>query len=197
MKKSSWLTLWKTVKIVVLTLVAIFILDIGIILGFAHFRKPIPQADAAIILGAAINTPALYNRSIEGLRLYQQGKADMLILSGGRISDEDISEAGYMKNVIVANSLGKPPKMALEEKSHSTYENIKNSKAQEPKVKSVIIVSDSFHLARGVLMAKRAGFNPVYWSSPVPIYYSDKDLLFYYFREAVAMLNYMPKFIGN
>lgn len=189
--------LWKILKYLGVIALIIIALDAATVLAFAHFRPPINKADAIIVLGAAINTPALYNRSIQALTLYQQGKGDVLVLSGGRISDKDISEAHYMRNVILANSLGQPPKMLLEENSHTTYENIKNSKIALPGAKSVIVVSDDFHLARAALTAIRAGFYPVYWSSPPPNYYSDKDLLYYYFREMAAMLDYLPKFILN
>lgn len=136
---------------------------------------------------------------MEGLRLYQDGKADRLVLSGGKISDSDISEAQYMEKVIKRFS-DQPVEYILEDQSHSTYENIRNSKQklQEAGIGtdgSIVIVSDEFHLARGVLLAKRAGFETVYWSAPEPDYYSDKDLRFYYFREFMAMLNYLPKFI--
>ncbi len=190
-------TAWRITKYVIVAALLLFAVDLGVVLGFAHYRPTIQKADAIIVLGAAINTPALYNRSLEGLKLFEQGKAGLLILSGGRISDKDISEAHYMRNVIVANSLGPPPPMVLEENSHTTFENIENSKALEPNVKSIIVVSDSFHLARGVLMAKRAGFSPVYWSSPLPSYYNDKNLLYYYLRETAALVDYIPKFIFN
>jgi uncharacterized SAM-binding protein YcdF (DUF218 family) len=185
---------WKILKYVVLTAVAVFIVDIGTIVWFAHYRPAIQKADAIIILGAAINTPALYNRSLEGLRLYKEGKADVLVLSGGRISDQDISEAGYMQKVIKKNSQA-PARLILDDQSHSTFENIKNSKALLPNAKSVIVVSDEFHLARAVAMARHEGFSPVYWSAPKPYYYDHSQLLYYYLRESVAIIDYIPKFL--
>jgi uncharacterized SAM-binding protein YcdF (DUF218 family) len=89
----------------------------------------------------------------------------------------------------------KMPSMILETNANSTYQNIVNSKALIPQAKSIIIVSDSFHLARAVLMAKREGFGPVYWSSPDPYYYSKRELVYYYMREVLAMVDYIPKFI--
>lgn len=166
----------------------------ALIWGVAHTRPEIPHADAVIILGAAINTPALTNRTKEGLELYEQGKADVMVLSGGKISDADISEAQYMEKVIRRNATGEV-EYILEEESHNTYENITNSKAKLNGKESVIVVSDAFHLARAVMMAKRAGFETVYWSAPSSGYYSRPELRFYYMREFVAMINYLPKFI--
>jgi vancomycin permeability regulator SanA len=56
-------------------------------------------------------------------------------------------------------------------------------------------VSDSFHLARAVILAKRAGFKNVYWASPDQGYYSVDDKRYYYFREFLAMIWYLPKFL--
>ena len=55
---------------------------------FFEYKK----ADAIIVMGAAINSPALYNRSIEALEIYELGFAPVIALSGGRISDKDISK---------------------------------------------------------------------------------------------------------
>ncbi len=187
---------FKILKVTALVFAAIIIVDVFYIFSISEYRPEIGHSDAIIVLGAAINTPAIYNRSLEGLRLYNQGKADVLVLSGGRISSKFISEAQNMKNVISVNSQVVPP-MILEENSHTTYENINNAKAKIPDAKSVILVSDGFHLGRAVLMAKRAGFEKVYWSSPKPAYYKKSELAFYYFRESVAMLSYIPKFVFN
>lgn len=191
--------IFKRVLLGIVGLMALLLVaDASSIWIVAHHRPEIKNADAAIILGAAINTPALSNRTKEGLQLFEEGKVKLLVLSGGKIADADISEAEYMEKVINKNA-SEPVEYILEENSHSTYDNIKNSKAlleqQGKDVKSVVIVSDSFHLARGVLLAKRAGFEDVYWAGPNSGYYSRKELRYYYFREFVAMINYIPKFI--
>ncbi len=187
----------KILKIVLILIGAIFVLDAGLILTMANWQPEVGKADAIIILGAAINTPALTNRTLTALRLYQQGKADTMILSGGKIADSDISEAQFMEKVIARNTAD-PISYILEDQSHNTYENIKNSKAALKSVgnrSSIIIVSDKFHLARAYLLAKRAGFKTVYWSSPEPDYYSRADLNYYYLREFIAIIDYIPKFI--
>lgn len=176
----------------------LFIVDASLIWGIAHSRPPINHADAIIVLGAAINTPALRNRTLQGLDLYEQGKADEMILSGGKIADADISEAEYMEKVI-NKTANENVNYVLEDQSHNTYENIANSKAKiletNPNANSVIVVSDAFHLARAFLLAKRAGFKTVYWSAPSSGFYERDELRFYYLREFVAMFNYLPRFI--
>lgn len=176
--------------------IVLIVLDVAVVVIMAHYRPEFSHADSAIVLGAAINTPALKNRTLKGLELFEQGKVDQLVLSGGKISDSDISEAEYMEKVIKQNQ-DSNVKYVLEDGSHNTYENIKNSKQKIGDINSVVIVSDEFHLARAVLLAKRAGIETVYWESPKSSYYTEKELNFYYFREFVAMISYIPKFIFN
>ncbi len=199
--------LWKIYKYFALTVFTVFLVDLVVVIGVSLYKPEIKRADAVVILGAAINTPALYNRSLEGLRVYENGGGEVLVLSGGKISNKDISEAEYMRRVIEKNynnddndNTGSKPEelnLILEEDSHNTYENIKNTKEKIPGAKSLVVVSDRFHLARAVLVAKRMGFEDVYWSSPSPKYYKTSELIFYYFREAIAMIDYIPKFIFN
>lgn len=187
-------TVWKIYKLVSIVFFTALIIDIVIVLFFAFYQPAVKKSDAIIVLGAAINTPALYNRSLVGLDLYEQGKGDVVVLSGGRISDKDISEAGYMKKVITAHSSSTVTTL-IEDQSHNTYENLKNSKKLIPNANSLIVVSDEFHLARAVLLAKRQGFHSVYWASPRPNYYKKTELAFYFVREIIAMGAYIPKFI--
>ncbi len=186
--------LWKIYKYFAVIVVTILLVDLAVILTFAFYRPEVKQADAIVILGAAINTPALYNRSLEGLKFYEQGKAPVMVLSGGRINDKFISEATSMQRSIQKNT-AKPLNIILEEDSHSTYENLKNTREKIGKGKSIILISDEFHLARSALLAKRMDFGPVYWSSPNPAYYKKSELVYYFMREVMAMLAYVPKFI--
>lgn len=185
---------YKTTKLFLIVLVVVLLLDIGFVLAMGKWQPAIEESDAVIVLGAAINTPSIKNRTLEGLQLYEEGKADKMILSGGKIANADISEAEYMAKVISKNASG-PVDFELEDQSRNTYDNINNSKAMLGDADSIIIVSDEYHLARAFLLAKRAGFETVYWSAPDSSYYSEKDLRFYYFREFIAMLDYLPKFI--
>ncbi len=183
------------IKILAIFAVIICVADVAVLILFSRWQPEPEHSGSVIILGAAINTPALYNRTLTGLNLYEQNLADVMVFSGGRIADSDISEAQYMEKVVMENA-DRKINYILEEDSHNTYDNIKNSKAKlGDNTDSVIIVSDEFHLARAVLLAKRAGFEKVYWAAPKPTYYDESKLRFYYFREFLAILNYLPKFI--
>lgn len=192
----------------------LFFLSLATVVVFAKFQRLPEKVDAGIILGAAINSPALYNRTMHGLNFLETGKFKTLVLSGGKISDSDISEAGYMRKVILKNLSDRPPltpsfdklrtgslkgggydKLILEESSRNTFENIRNSKEKIPDAQSVVLVSDEYHLARASLLAWRLGFKQVYWSAPESSFYPKIEIYFHYFREAVALLAYLPRFL--
>lgn len=189
--------IFKKILLTVGILIALFLLtDAGLVWGMAHWHPKIDHADGIIVLGAAINTPALVNRTEKALELYEAGKADQIVFSGGKVADPDISEAQFMEKVTKKESTEKV-NYVLEDQSHNTFENIKNSRAKLQNKDSVIIVSDAFHLARAVIMAKSVGFKKVYWTAPSSGYYSHRELRYYYFREFIAMINYLPKFING
>ena len=186
---------WKIVKYLAYAALGVFAAVFLAIFIFGRFdHRPIQQADAIVVLGAAVNTPSLYNRSLEGLRLYEAGDARVLVLSGGVDYPGAISEAQYMRKVINAYATH-PVTLILDDQSHSTFENLQNTREKIGRGKSLIIVSDQFHLARAALTAKSLGFGPIYWSSPEPSYFSFSELLFYYVRETAAMIWYVPKFV--
>lgn len=188
-------TIKKIIKWVFIVFFVVVAIDATIVFSFAHSPSHIEKADAIIVMGAAINSPAVHNRTLKALELYEQGMADVIVLSGGRISEEDISEATYMQRVLQQNT-EQALNLILEEESTSTYENIRNSKEKLGKGKSIIIVTDKYHIARSVLVAMRAGFTEITWASP-EVELSNEDFSYHYLREMAAMINYIPKFIGN
>ena len=147
----------KILKILAWAIVGVLILDAFLVASFAVFSSQYEKADAIVVMGAAINSPALYYRSLAALDLYRADYAPVLVLSGGRISDKDITEATYMQRAIQSKS-EKPLNLILEEDSHNTYENLKNTRERLGEGKTIIIVTDKYHLARSVIMAKALGF---------------------------------------
>jgi uncharacterized SAM-binding protein YcdF (DUF218 family) len=181
-------------NIAVLAVLVILAFDLATVIGFSIIRPTVPaKVDAVIVLGAKVGTPAL-----TGLMYYQEHKTNALVLSGARGPGESVTEAQAMETVIkkqVAKTHGTMPEIILETKSTNTYQNMRNSKALIPKARSVVIVSDDYHLARSVLLAKHLGFQEVYRNAPKPSYYSGIDLVYYYVREVVAIIAYLPKLI--
>ncbi len=177
-------------------------LDVMLVLAFSVVRPRVTNADAVIVLGAAVGTPALKNRTLTGYEYYRTGKTEVVVLAGGQGEYERSSEAVAMRDIVDAKVMETPssdraPLVLLDDTSRTTFENIRNARALIPDADSVVVISDTFHLARAVFVARRAGFSKVYWDAPAPSYYRPMELATYYVREFVGLLSYIPKFITN
>lgn len=190
----------KVVKILLGVAIAVYISSLAYVMSFS-LNKSIPEhADAALILGAKVNldeTPSdpLYNRTMTAVNLYKAGKIDYILGTGG-VGLGKSPEAEVAKKVAVKEGVPQE-KFLLEKSSHNTYaslEGIKNI-AEQNNIKSVIVISDQYHVARGVLFARHFGFKPVYWDYPKITYYEKKDIARNYLREAAAIIAYAPKLL--
>lgn len=118
-------------------------------------------AECAIVFGAAVRGtdlagPGLYRRVDTAVRLFKEGKVQHLILSGGKGSEGQESEAAVMRTL--ALEAGIPlSALSVEEESHSTLENLTNSKPLLADCDSIVGVSDGYHLARIEMLADRVG----------------------------------------
>lgn len=129
-----------------------------------HVNNDFEAADAGIVLGAAMwgdaPSPALRERLEYAYRLYEDGKVDKLILSGGHDANGATkSEAEGMRDYLLAKGIT-GDKLLLEDKSHSTYENLRNSQAiaNDNNYSSVIIITHDYHAARAASIAKHLEF---------------------------------------
>lgn len=85
----------------------------------------------------------------------------MVIVSGGKGIDEEISEALCMKNYLVSRGIDQE-RIIIEDMSKSTYENLKFSKEIIDKsglCSDITIVTDAFHQLRADMIAKDFGMN--------------------------------------
>lgn len=129
-----------------------------------HTNQEFEEADAGIVLGAAMwgdsPSPALRERLEYAYRLYEEGKVDKLILSGGHDANGAAkSEAEGMRDYLLAKGIT-GDKLLLEDKSYSTYENLRNSQAiaNDNHLSSVIIITHDYHAARAASIAKHLKF---------------------------------------
>ena len=99
MQKAKRIIKWAAAAVII-----VIAADAAAVFYFANTQSQLHQADAIIIMGAAINSPAIYNRTQKALELYEESLAPVLVLSGGRISEEDVTEATYMQRVLQANT---------------------------------------------------------------------------------------------
>ena len=101
------------------------------------------------------------------------------IASGGKGSDEDISESECMKRTLIEKGAD-PSRIIMEDTSTTTIENIRNTFAITDAMgygRDITIVTDGFHQFRASMIAKQCGagevsaisanteirFIPTYW----------------------------------
>jgi len=129
------------------------------------------KGDAAIVLGAAVwgkePSPVFRERINHSIDLYRNGKVRKIILTGGQGNKDELTEAAEARQFAVRN--GVPERdILVEERSHTTYENLVNAKqvADANGLKKVLIVSDPLHMKRAVAMASDVGLEA--YPSPTP-----------------------------
>lgn len=172
------------------------------ILTFARVDARAP-ADVILILGAAVwpdgrPSPILLSRVQAGVALYRQGYAPRMLLSGG-LGKLPPPEAEVMRRIAV--SMGVPDDALLvEDASNSTWENVRNSARimAAHGWRSVLLVSDPYHMFRACRMAADAGLEvhpaPV-WDSPGWTFPSLR--VYYTVREAFAVIAYEILRVGR
>ena len=88
-------------------------------------------ADAAVVLGAAVWTkevsPVFKERINHAINLYQKGRVRKLIFTGGQGNPGEPTEAAAARNYALQSGLPASD-ILVEDKSHTTYENILNAK---------------------------------------------------------------------
>ncbi len=150
--------------------------------------KPQDNLDYIIVLGAGVRetTPSRPLRlRIQTAYDYMINNTDtILIASGGQGSDEQISEAACIRNMLVEMGLDET-RILVEDESRDTIENIRNSYELIPdKGSKVGIVTNSFHIWRSVSIAKSEGYSnvsgvPAKTLMPVGIHYVVREFFGY------------------
>ncbi|NMM64187.1 YdcF family protein [Clostridium sp. P21] len=159
---------------------------------FGESSKP-QKSDCIVILGCKVYgstpSPFLAWRTDEGLKLFKEGYANYIIVSGGKGEGENISEAEAMKRYLVHKGVD-ASKVIIEDKSATTMANLINSKniMEKRQFKTAIIVSNKYHLKRASLMAKDQGINASYSGVFVTPYKSNE--IIGYIREVPALIKY-------
>jgi uncharacterized SAM-binding protein YcdF (DUF218 family) len=135
----------------------------------------IEKADAIVVLGGGTE-PAAWPRSsveingagdrvLQAARLYRDGKAPVLVLSGGEIewlNQSTSNPASQMAELL--EFLGVPRgAMRLEERSQNTHENAIFSKdiLQELDAEKIILVTSALHMPRARALFEKDGFTVI------------------------------------
>lgn len=149
--------------------------------------KELPTADAIVVLGGATR-PQRYprpwvdlleegDRIVHGARLFQQKKAPLLIMSGGRIDwkANGASESADMANI--AQAMGVPSSAILQDPtSLNTYENAVNVKQilQQRGINRVLLVTSAMHMPRSIAIFRKQGIEAI--PAPTDFLISEEEL---------------------
>lgn len=161
-----------------------------------QWNQPKWNQDYIIVLGAGLIdgqfvTPLLAKRIDQAIDFYRQqltrtGVAPFLVMSGGKGSDEKISEAQAMANDAIAKGIPEN-KILLEEQSTTTFENMlfsKNLIFSRQEQANVIFSSNNYHILRAGIFAKQAQLQADGIGAKTALYYLPTAFL----REFIAII---------
>ena len=144
-------------------------------------------ADAAVILGTTVNEDGTLSERLKqrvdcGLKLYNKGRVQLLIVSGG-LGKEGFYEGDKMKEYLIDK--GVPASRILVDNygnnTRATADNVLKLK-DSLGINSLIVVSQYFHITLTKMLLKRRGFKNVTGVSP----------RYFEFRDVFSILREFP-----
>lgn len=132
----------------------------GMILKGA-IQTPPADLDYVIVLGAHVRSTgpsrALILRLDRAYDYASENSDTLLIVSGGKGSNEPCTEASAMRDYLLKKGLPES-RILMEDQSVNTRENLIFSKTFLPEHASVGIVSNGFHICRALHLSKTLGY---------------------------------------
>lgn len=180
---------WLEMMVCYIFSIAIFIfLAVEIRIFIEAFKKQEKKCDYLIVLGAQIQgeqvTDSLKRRLDKAIQYAEQFPETPIIVSGGKGTDELISEAEAMRKYLLQKGI-KPDHVKMEDQSTTTKENLAFSSAMISDMDcSVGIVTNNFHIYRAMQYARKLGYKNTYG---IPAGCSKVLLLNYAVRECFAV----------
>lgn len=137
------------------------------------------NADLAVILGNKVNTDGSLSERLEkrltcGLQLYKNGRVKIILVSGG-LGKEGFYEGTRMRDYLIQNDVPSD-KIIVDNKGNNTIATVDNTLKLTYSLhfKSLIVVSQYFHVTRTKMLFRKRGFDEV--SSASPHYFEFRDL---------------------
>lgn len=136
--------------------------------------KELPPADAIVVLGGAtkpafpprptVDLSEQGDRVFYGAQLYREGKAPVVIASGGRIAwrGGGPSESADMAEIL--KTLGVPASAILQDPtSLNTYQNAVNVRQiiKERGIRTILLVTSAMHMPRSLQIFRRQGIEAI------------------------------------
>lgn len=142
--------------------------DLIIAVSEAHNVKP----DCIIVLGAGVRadgspSPMLQDRLITGIKLYEDGVSDRMIMSGDH-TKKGYDEVNIMKKYAIDKGIPSEH-IFMDHAGISTYDSIHRAK-EIFQADKIIIVTQKYHLYRALHIAERLGVEAYGISADVRAY---------------------------
>ncbi len=148
----------------------LWLASLGLVL-LAGSRPMLREADAIIVMGAAQYngrpSPVFQARLDYALGLYRDGYAPLLIVTGGVGAGDTVSEGEVGRMYVVQRDV---PESAIlvDREGMTSSESVSAAAAllRSRGLRSALLVSDSYHMLRLQLLARRAGITA--YRAPAP-----------------------------
>lgn len=156
---------------IVLALFLAGVLSLAIDIAVFSGRADSASADAAIVLGAAVDddtpSPVFEERLRHAAALFESGQVEWIVLTGGVGHDDTLAEAEAGRNWLIAAGI-RADRLLTETQSRTTRQNFAYSVPllAEHDVNRVLIVSDPLHMRRASRIAADLGLDA--HPSPTP-----------------------------
>ncbi len=197
-KKNRLRQLWRGVGLSVLLVAAFQIWCAWQVYGYArpHAESAEP-ADAAIVLGAAAwgsrPSPVFRERINHAIALYQSGRVGKLVFTGGSRTAGFPSEGEVARRWAVKQGVPDAD-IIFETRSKDTFQNLANARflMRRHGLDSAIIVSDPYHMARAMAIARDFGIKAQPSPTPTSRYTeaSEEARLKFFVQESYALFVY-------
>lgn len=163
----------------------------------------LPEAEAIVVLGGSVK-PAIPprpwidlseagDRPIYAAQLYQQGKAPLIILSGGRIRWKGGGPSEAIDMAELVKALGVPASAILQDPtSLNTYQNAVNVKQilDARGIHRILLVTSAMHMPRSLLIFQKQGIDAI--AAPTDFWVTEQDLRELQEGPQGILLNFLP-----
>lgn len=162
-----------------------------------------PKAEAIVILGGATRNhepPRILpdmnesgDRLLYGAKLYKDGAAPKIILTGGRLQwfGGETSEAESMATILELIGIPRSA-LILESRSLNTHDNAVFTKEilERENIKQILLVTSAAHMPRSLAIFLKQGINAI--PAPADYIISDRDLIEHRFSSESRIISLLP-----
>ncbi len=162
-----------------------------------------PEADAIVVLGGAtrgISPPGIMvdmnehgDRLLYAAKLYKEGLAPLIILSGGRIDWYGNQESEAIDMAEILQIMGIPESALIKEpNSLNTYQNAAYTKKilEQRSINKVILITSAFHMPRSVAIFRRQQIDII--PAPTDFFITEHILQKYDYSPESKIIGFFP-----